>query len=230
MPTTPIQNFGNLRSILSGTELVPIALPDGSGGATDHRCTTAAIAALVSAGNVVAIVAPNPRGTYDPGATYTQLDSVRYSNAGVLGTYLHWAETASTGVLPTDTQRWMLLAEDGGGTSSGGGGGLTPIRVSYLEVALDLVATDDPVQWVIPNISNLVRLPATGLSAASFFYLINGGSGNVTLSNSGEASSQTIPEGDGAYCWFIPSEDQWRVQIIPASVGAIAQGGGGPSN
>jgi hypothetical protein len=33
----PIQNFGTLRPTLSGSELLPLVVADGSGNYTDHR-------------------------------------------------------------------------------------------------------------------------------------------------------------------------------------------------
>jgi hypothetical protein len=221
----PIQSFGSLRPLLNGSELLPLVAPDGSGNYTDHRSPISAIAALVTPGNVVAIVPPNPRGTYDNTATYAQLDTVRYTVSSITATYLHHSQTPSTGIIPTDISKWMLLARDGAdGMGGGGGGGLIPRRIISPAVPLQLTMTDNPVQWLTSGASSLIFLPEVAVTPTGFFYLINGGSGALTLSDPAETNTISLPSGDGAYCWLNAALDGWLIQIIPGTTSLLTLG------
>lgn len=52
-------------------------------------------------------VAMIPKGDYDATVTYQILDVVRYNDASYV------AKKSSTGMLPTDTEYWMLMTQDG---------------------------------------------------------------------------------------------------------------------
>lgn len=52
-------------------------------------------------------VAMIPKGDYDATVTYQILDIVRYNDASYV------AKKSSTGMLPTDTEYWMLMTQDG---------------------------------------------------------------------------------------------------------------------
>lgn len=52
-------------------------------------------------------VAMIPKGDYDATVTYQILDVVRYNDASYV------AKKSSTGILPTDTEYWMLMTQDG---------------------------------------------------------------------------------------------------------------------
>lgn len=58
-------------------------------------------------------IAMNHRGAYQSDAQYTMLDAVYYMGS----TYVYVAKTPGTGVLPTDTGRWELMAAKGGGVT-----------------------------------------------------------------------------------------------------------------
>ena len=107
----------------------------------------------------------NLRDDYSDNASYTRLDVVSYNGSSYV------ALDNCTGVAPTDTSKWMLLAQ-GSNTPS-----TNTITLPFDSDAKFTVRSDNPLQPVLRVTGNVVELqaelqPTASLSGGTTYYSI----------------------------------------------------------
>ena len=107
----------------------------------------------------------NPRGAYSSNASYARLDVVSYNSSSYV------ALDNSTGVAPTNTSKWMLLAQ-GSDTAV-----TREIALSFDSDAKFTLRSDNPLAPVLRVTGNVVELhaelqPTASISGGTAYYNI----------------------------------------------------------